>query len=505
MSIVDTAPGTASGRRSIMVAALLAIFMQAANIALPNAALLHMAGTLSMSDDEFGWVFTSYIAANAVVLPVTGWLAGRFGRKIVFQVSLLLFAIALLLDTMATTTLQFVFARILQGAAGGTLVPLSIVILLEQTPAPGHDRINLLWTLTLFSGMLSGPPIGGWLSEYFGWQSIFYVSLPLVGFIFLVLALSLTEKKANREVLFDFFGLATFSLGMVGLQMLLDRGERLEWFCSAEIWAEAMASLLGFYLFFVHILTSRTHFLEKVLFKDRNYSLSAIMFFAFGFVLLPTLALTSPMLEELLGYPTDTTGYMTIPRSVALVGALFLSWRMPARLDSRWLIAGGMALVIYGNWWMTGYSPLMDMRAIAIAGMLQGAGLGTLMVVLTRAAFSTLDPALRAEGTVLFNLSRLYGSTLGIAVVQMFVTTNTQSVHLALAKNIRPYGSAAHAVGVPSGSGLAAINAMVTGQAAIVAIVGQFKLLMVAMMLVSPLLLFLRKPSMAGHPRAGGQ
>src|ERR1700757_2757950 len=146
--------------------------------------------------------------------------------------------------------------------------------------------------------------------------------------------------------------------------MLLDRGERLEWFNSAEIWVEAAASVLGFYLYLVHILTAKAHFLDKALFKDRNFVLSTIMFFAFGFVLLPTLALTSPMLEEMLIYPVDTTGYMTIPRGITLVGALVLMSFVPARIDNRLFLVGGMALVVYANWQMLGYSPAMDWRPV---------------------------------------------------------------------------------------------------------------------------------------------
>jgi DHA2 family multidrug resistance protein len=249
--------------------------------------------------------------------------------------------------------------------------------------------------------------------------------------------------------------------------------------------------VLGFYVYIVHVLTKDQHFLNKALFKDRNFGLATVMFFAFGFVLLPTLALTSPMLEELLGYPADTAGYVTIPRGAALIGALLLTWRAPKRWDNRLLLVAGMALVVYGNWRMLGYSPLMDWWPVVAAGAIQGAGLGMLMPALTRAAFSTLDPAFRAEGTVLFNLSRLYGSTVGIAVVQVFFFNNTQSMHLALANNLRPYLMGGHGL---SASSLAAMNERVTGQAAIVAVIGQFKLLMVAMLVVSPLVLFLRKP-----------
>jgi len=485
---------TAGTHRALVVAALLATYMQAVNISLPNAAVLHIQGGLSMTDDEIGWVFTSYIAASAIVMPMMHWLAARYGRKVVFQVSIALFAVALILDTLATTPLQFVSARIIQGAASGTLAPLSMAILLDELPPLRHGRIGMVWSVTSLLGILSGPGIGGWLSEYHGWHSLFYFSLPMAAFIFLTMALCLREKKFAKGPPFDFFGLATFSMGIAGLQMLLDRGERLEWFASTEIRAEAIASALGFYLYIVHVLTKQEHFLNKALFKDRNFGLSTVIFFAFGFVLLPTLALTSPMLEELLGYPADTAGYITIPRGIALIGALILTWRAPARIDNRLLVIVGMGLVVYGNWRMLGYSPLMDWWPVVAAGALQGAGLGILMPSLTREAFGTLDPKFRTEGTVLFNLSRLYGSTIGVAIVQIYFFKNTQSMHLALARHLRPYGAVAHATGVLSGRALAMVNEMVTGQAAIIAVIGQFKILMIAMLIVSPLVVLLRKP-----------
>jgi len=487
-------PTSTGGHRAITVAAFMATYMQAVNITLPNAALPHIQGTLSMGNDEVGWVFSSYIAASAVAMSMTNWLAGRYGRKAVFQLSIAVFALALILDTLATTPIQFVLARIVQGIASGPLALLSMAILLDVLSPARHARISLALTVCLLLGMSSGPSIGGWLSEFYGWRSIFYFSLPMTGFIFLAVALSLDEKKAERNPPFDLFGLASFSLGMIGLQVLLDRGERLEWFASTEIWIEAVASVLGFYLFIVHVLTTKVHFLRTALFKDRNLVLSTIMSFALGFVLLPTLALTSPMLEELLNYPVDTTGYMTIPRGATLVGALMLMSFVPARMDYRPFVIGGMVLVVYANWLMLGYSPAMDWRPVAATGLLQGAGLGTLMPAIVRAAFGTLDPKLRPEGGALLNLSRLYGSTIGIAVVQIFFYDNTQAVHLALAKDLTPYRAAAHVAGSMAKPGLALLNDMVTQQAAIVAVIGQFKILMIAMLIVSPLVLFLRKP-----------
>ena len=497
MSPALTSGDSSGGHRAITVAALAATYMQAVSISLPNAALLHIQGTLSMADDEVGWIFTSYIAASAVTMPMAGWLAGRYGRKAIYQLSIAIFAVGLVLAARAESPIEFVAGRVVQGGASGPLAPLSMAILLDTLPPARHARIGLTWTVTLMVGLLSGPSIGGWLSEYHGWPSMFYLSLPVAGFIFLAMALSLPEKRAEQNRPFDFFGWMTFSLGMIGLQMLLDRGERMEWFNSPEIWAEAAASALGFYLYLVHVLTAKLHFLNKALFRDRNFVLSTIMYFAFGFVLLPTIALTSPMLDELMQYPPDTTGYMAIPRSLALVGALLLMGRVPARIDNRLLLFGGIVLVVYANWRMLNYSPWMDWRAVVVAGMFQGAGLGVLMPALTKAAFSTLDPTHRPEGTTLFNLSRLYGSTVGIALVITFFYNNTQAMHLALAKDLTPWRAAAHVTDSIARPGLAMLNDTVTGQAAFVGVIGQFEVMMFAMLIVSPFLLFLRKPRLA--------
>jgi len=497
MSDVTLSRAAADGRRTIIAAALLATYLQAAAISLPNAALLHIQGSLSMADDEAGWIFSAYIAASLVTMPMARWLAGRFGRKTVFQLSLVVFAVGLVLATLATTSLQFVAARILQGSASGPIAPLALAILLDTVPAPRHPRISLAWTVTLVLGIVSGPSLGGWLCEEYGWPAIFHFGLLLAGVCLLAMALSPPERWAGSVTSLDLFGLATFSLGVIGLQMLLDRGERVEWFDSVESRVEAGVAALGFGLYLAHVVTSRAHFLDKALVRDRNFVLSTILFFGFGFVLLPTMALTSPMLDELMGYPADTTGLMAAPRGVALVAALVLTLRAPARIDPRLLVLGGIVLVVTATWRMLGYSPGMDWRPVVVAGALQGAGLGILMPALTRTAFSTLDPAMRPEGTVLFNLSRLYGSTIGIALVQTFFHQNTQAMHLALAKALVPGRAAAHVADAGSAPALVALNQLVTGQAAFVGIIGQFKLIMIVILAVAPLALFLR-PRPAG-------
>lgn len=485
-----TASPSDNSARALRLVALLATYMQAANLSLPNPALRFIQGSLSMSDDQAGWIFTSYLAASAITLPIAQWLAASFGLKRVYQTALLLFMLGLLLDTLASTPLQFVGARVIQGAAGGVLAPLSMAIAMATLAPAQQGKFAPRWTALGLFGIVSAPALGGWICEHYSWHWLFYISLPLSAYILLVVTLLLNEKKAEQRPPFDFFGFATFTLAMIALQMLLDRGERLDWFASTEIRLEAIASATGLYLFSVHVLTAKTHFLSKALFCDRNFMLSTAIFFALGFVLLSTMALTSPMLDEILGFPPDTTGYLTIPRGVGLVGAFVLMGRVPAWLDRRWLVAVGIALVVYANWLMLGYSILMDWRPVAVAGAIQGVGLGVLMPAISAVAFSTLPAQLRPEATGLFNLARVYGSTLGVAIVQIFFFNNTQAMHTAMASHVTPYGGAHGA----SLAGLAGLNEIITGQAAFIAVIDQFKILLWAMLLVSPLIVLLRKP-----------
>jgi DHA2 family multidrug resistance protein len=490
---MNITPPTAADARALRLVALLATYLQSANLPLPNAALRLIQGSLSMADDQAGWIFTAYLAASAITTPIAQWLAARFGLKRVYQIALVAFALGLWLGTLADTPLQFIAARILQGLAAGVLAPLSMAIAVQTLPEVRRPAFGPKWTALVLFGIVSGPSIGGVICEYFDWRPMFYLSLPLTAYIFMVVTLLLAEDDAVQRPPFDFFGFISFTVGMIGLQMLLDRGARLDWFDSPEICLEAAASALGLYLFMVHVLTRKVHFLSKSLLVDRNFMCSTAIFFALGFVLLSTMALTSPMLDEILGYPPDTTGFLTIPRGVGLVGAFLLMGRVPARVDSRLFIALGIALVVYANWLMLGYSPLMDSTPVAVSGFIQGIGLGMLMPALSKVAFSTIDPQLRVQATGFFNLMRVYGSTLGVAVVQIHFFNNTQAMHVALASQLTPYRQA-----LPTSSpALEGLNHLITHQAAFVAVMGQFKILLLAMLVVSPLVLLLRKPAAA--------
>jgi len=484
-----------AGTIPLRIVALLATYMQAVNVSLPNAALRFIQGALSMSDDQAGWIFTSYLAASAITMPLAGWLAMRFGLKRVYQTALMIFALGLLLVPFTDSPLQFIGTRLIQGAASGLLAPLSLSIAMETLPVPRRMKFASSWTAIVLLGIVSGPSLGGWLSDHFGWHNLFTPSLPLTGFICLVIALYLPTSKGTKGHPFDFFGFGSFTLAMIALQILLDRGERLEWFSCVEIWIEAIAVALGLYLFTVHRLTRTTHFLNKALFQDRNFVLSTLLFFALSLVLLSTMALTSPMLDELLGYPPTTTGYLTLPRGIALVGAFVLMGFVPDAIDRRWFIAIGMALVILANALMLNYSPSMDEWPVAEAGAIQGLGLGILMPALSKMAFSTLEVKWRAEAAGLFNLARVYGSTLGVAIVQILLFNNAQAMHQALASQLTPYHATAVLTATTPLSSVIKLNELISGQGVFIAVIDQFKLLMLVILAVSPLVLFLRKPT----------
>jgi DHA2 family multidrug resistance protein len=264
--------------RALRFVALLTTYLQSMNLPLPNAALRLIQGSLSMTDDQAGWIFTAYLAASAITLPIAQWLAASFGLKRVYQIALVVFALGLWLGTLASTPLEFIATRILQGLASGVLAPLSMAIALETLPAEKRPVFGAKWTALVLFGIVSGPSIGGLICEYLDWRPMFYLSLPLIAYIFMVVALLLAEKKAEQRPPYDFFGFGTFTLGMIGLQMLLDRGERLDWFDSLEICIEALACGLGLYLFVVHRWTAEVHFVSKALLRDRNFVLSTVMF-----------------------------------------------------------------------------------------------------------------------------------------------------------------------------------------------------------------------------------
>ena len=501
------AAGIVPNRGLITVAIMLATIMQALDTTIANVALPHMQGSLSASQDQIAWVVTSYIVAAAIMTPLTGWLAGRFGIKYVFLISVAGFTVASALCGVAQSLGQIVAFRLLQGVCGAALVPLSQAVLLRINPPERHGQAMAVWGMGIMVGPIAGPVLGGWLTDNFDWRWVFYINVPVGIIAFLGILTFIHESRNTHRDRFDFLGFAALGIAIGALQMLLDRGELKDWFGSLEIWSEAIVAALALYLFIVHSATTRERpFLARELLRDRNFLAAIVLIFFVGIILYATLALLPTMLQNLMDYPVVTTGLVTAPRGVGTMIAMFLVGRIINKVDTRLILLAGLSLTAISMSQMAGFSLQMGMAPVIVSGLIQGFGLGFVFVPLSTVAFSTLPRDILTQGTAVFSLMRNIGSSIGISIVEALLTENTQIVHSRLVQPLRPDNPLMHApwatgpYTLHTTSGIAALNAEVTRQAAMVAYVDDFKMMMVVALIAVPLLLLLRRPRRGRAP-----
>ncbi|BCH26580.1 EmrB/QacA family drug resistance transporter [Mesorhizobium sp. L-8-10] len=491
-------------RGLITISIMLATVMQVLDTTIANVALPSMVGDLGASQDTINWVLTSYIVAAAIMTPVTGWLSDRIGRKELFLVSVVGFTITSMLCGMSWSLESMVLFRLLQGVFGAAIVPLSQTFLLDINPKERHGQAMAMWGAGIMVGPIIGPTLGGWLTESFNWRWVFFINLP-VGIIALLGSAAYLPSVARRLRGFDFFGFAMLSLGVGALQLMLDRGAEVDWFSSPEIWIELGLSLTGFWVFVIHLATGENTFIDRKIFADRNFVTGLVFIFVIGVILLASLALLPPMLSNIFGYPTITTGLVMAPRGVGTMISMILVGRLVRLVDARYLVVTGLVLTAYSLYVMTGFSPQMDSYLIIESGVVQGLGLGLVFVPLSTVAFATLDARFRTDATALFSLVRNIGSSIGISIVIVVLTRNTQINHAELAQAITPFNPNLWASS-PSAAGgdpaaLTQLNGLVTQQALMISYVDDFKLMMIVTLCAMPLVFLLRKPR---APAQGG-
>jgi DHA2 family multidrug resistance protein len=483
---------------------MLATFMQGVDTTIANVALPHMQGSFSAAQDQISWVVTSYIVAAAIMTPLTGWLAGRFGIKYVFFISVVGFTVASALCGVATSLAQMVIYRLLQGTCGAALVPLSQSVLLQINPPHRHAQAMSVWGMGVILGPIIGPALGGWLTDQYNWRWVFFINVPAGVLAAAGILVFIRETRHGRREGFDFFGFATLSLAIGALQMLLDRGELKDWFGSPEICVEAAISGLALYLFIVHTATATDRsFLNRDLLKDTNCIIGTVMMFLIGIPLYGTMTLLPTMLQDLMNYPVMTTGLVTAPRGIGTMVAMILVARLIGRVDIRLVILTGLLVTAVSMWEMTGFSLYMGMGPIIVTGVMQGFGLGFVFTPLSTVTFSTLPRQLLTQGTAIFSLMRNIGGSVGIAIVEALLAENTQIVHSRLIEHLRPDNPLAQSqlaspYSLTDPSGIAALNAMATRQAAMVAYIDNFKLMMIMVIAGVPLVLLLRRPRAVG-------
>ena len=495
------AEGKPTHRGLVTVSVMLTTIIQALDMTIANVALPHMQGAMGVTQDQISWVLTSYIVASAIFMPLTGYLSARVGRKRVFMWSVAGFTAASMMCGAAQSITQIVLFRLLQGVFGASLVPLSQAVLLDTYPRERHGSAMAMWGVGVMVGPILGPSLGGWLTEYYSWRWVFYINLPFGILAWLGLAAFVRETPIDRSRRFDLLGFALLALALGALQMMLDRGETLDWFASREIAIEAGLSALAFYLFIAHIFTIEHPFIEPGLFKDRNFSVGLFFIFIVGLILLTSTALLPPFMQNLLGYPVIDVGLLMAPRGLGTMIAMLTVGKIGGRIDMRHEILLGFILTSFSLWEMTQFTTDTAGFEFVRVGIVQGMGLGFLFVPLSTLTFATLAARFRNEGAALFSLVRNIGSSIGISIVITHLSQRTQANHAVFSEYINPFSLAlkqavqAGAFNVTTPEGLAALNAEVTRQAATLAFLQDFRLMMWIAIAAIPLTLLLRSSS----------
>ncbi|HWG00129.1 MAG TPA: DHA2 family efflux MFS transporter permease subunit [Steroidobacteraceae bacterium] len=481
-------------RGGITLCVMLATLMQSLDTTIANVALPHMQGSLAASQDQIDWVLTSYIVAAAIATPLTGFLTARLGLKRLFIVSVVGFTIASMLCGMAQSVTEIVLFRWLQGLFGAALVPLSQTVLLNINPPQRHGSAMAAWGMAVMAAPILGPVLGGWLTEDYSWRYVFYINLP-IGVLALIGMVAFLPQGERREARLDWTGFISLSIAIAALQVMLDRGQELDWLGSKEIVGEAIVAGSAFYVFLVHIFTAREPFLRPALFRDRNFTAGVLFVAIVGLTFYASLALQPPYLQDLMNYPVITAGYVMGPRGIGTMAAMMIVGKLMGRTDTRLLLGIGLGLSAWSFYLMTGWTPDVSSWTVIWVGVIQGVGLGFLFTPLSVVSLATLSPGVRPEGAGFYNLARNVGSSIGISIVGALLARTTQINHADITQYVTAanphFGNpvVAQTLNPLTASGRAALDALITRQAQVIAYIDDYKLLMIATLAVIPLLI----------------
>src|SRR3954464_4520384 len=486
----------------LTVAIMMAVLLQVLGPATATVALPHMRASMSATQETINWVLTSYIVASAIAIPITGWLADRIGRRTLFIWSVVAFTAASVMCAMAQNLPEMVIFRALQGVSGAFLVPIAQAVLFDINPPHKHARAMAMFGMGVMIGPILGPVLGGWLTENYNWRWVFLVNLP-VGVVCTLLLLRFMPSGEVKRRPFDLFGFFLLAMALGGLQLMLDRGEQLDWFDSWEVWIKCGLAISGAWMFVVHLATGGHPLFDPKMFKDRNFAFALAFMAVTGVLLLAGLALLPPLLQTLFGYSVLDSGFLTAPRGIGTLVSMMLAGRLTGKVDARLLIFGGIGCLALSLWQMSGFTLVMGSRPIIVSGLVQGLGLGFIFVPLQALAFASLPPAYRTTGASLLNLARNIGGSVGISVVTFLLARNVQVSHADMAQHITPAvipglmppgggGDTMAMVGAAGQAALAMADAEINRQALMIAYLDDFRLMMWVCLGAMPLVWLLR-------------
>ncbi|HVC59405.1 MAG TPA: DHA2 family efflux MFS transporter permease subunit [Acetobacteraceae bacterium] len=498
-------------RALITLCVMMGNLMQSLDASIANVSLPYMQGSLATSADEITWVLTSYVIAAAIMTAPVGWLAVRFGRKNLHITCMTGFVVASMACGAADSLTQMVCFRFLQGMCGAALVPLSQATMLDIYPFERRAQAMAIFGMGVMAGPILGPTLGGYLTEVYNWRYVFYVNLPFGVLAVSGLLIFLPKAVQRSELRFDWTGFAVLAMGVGALQLMLDRGQDLDWFASREIVIEAVLAGLGFYLFVVHMFTAQRPFLPPGLFKDRNFVCGVSMVLCTATIMLGSTALLAPYLENLAGYPVEAAGWSLAPRGLGVMIGMQLASRLANRIDHRKLMAVGLLVTGTALYTISFWTPDVPVHVMMLTIMAQGFGTGMLFNPMTVVAFTTLPVSLRGYATSLQALCRNMGQAIGVSVTQFMLVRNVQASHADIASGITPFNrvlqghdAVSHWLAPATRHGAALLNRMVNHQAQIIAYNDDYR--MMAFVVVPSLLLLLvmrrHQPRPAAMPAA---
>ena len=481
---------------------MLATLTNTLDTTIANVALPHIQGSLSAAQDQITWVLTSYMVGTAIMAPLSGWMANKFGRKRLFLISIVAFVGVSVLCGLATSLPKMMAFRLLQGFAGAAMIPLSQAAILDIWPLPVMPQVMAVWSAVVTVAPILGPTLGGWLTENYSWRWVFYINVPVGAVAFLLVWTALEPDEVGRPRPFDVLGYGALVLSTAAIQLMFDRGPTLDWFDSREIWVWATIAACGLYVFIMQTLTSEHPFFPRDLFADRNYVSSMIFSVVVSAVLFSTSALLPTMMQTLLGYSPMQSGLASAPRGFGSILALtFVPW-MASRFGPRRTMAVGLLLSVFALWRMGHFDLSMTSRPIVTAGFIQGFGQGMIMNPMAVISFATLAAVHRTEAAVFGNMVRSVAGGLGIAGLQAILTRQSAAAHESLAAHIVPSDPVIR-WSLPDFStaagGLEALNAEVTRQAAMIGYNAAFGWMSIGCLFLLPLLFVMR----SAKPQAG--
>ncbi|MET0363942.1 MAG: DHA2 family efflux MFS transporter permease subunit [Sphingobium sp.] len=466
-----------------------------------NVALPHMQTSLDASLDSISWVLTSFIIAGAIATPITGWLSDQIGSRNLFLLSCGGFLVTSGLCGMATTLPQMVAFRVLQGIAAAFMGPMSQTIMYDVNKPSRQPRAVAIWGVVVMIAPISGPFLGGFLTDVLNWRWVFFVNLPIGIPAIIVVWWLLPSRPVERRRL-DLFGFAMLALGLGALQLVLDRGHTKDWLQSWEIIAELCVALSCAWVFLIHSRHVRQPLFSGSLFGDGNFNASLVLMAALGLSNVGLSAMLPSMYQNVYGYSVMDTGLLMAPRGVGVVITMILTNHLMKRMDYRYIAVFGFCITALSMWTMTQWSLDQAWGTIAISSFIQGIGLGFVFVPMNMIGFSRLPVEHRMEGSAIMALARNLGGSFGISVMVTMLARNTQISHADLTAGITAFSLPS--IDLPAlterlGSSGAAVMGMIDGlvsrQALMIAYLDNFMMMFWVLLVIAPLPLIARRPA----------